>query len=182
MAGMNGTTRISRLPAAAFDGRPPARPRSRRLGLVLVLLMLGCRYFLAAVFLAAAVTKITDLRAFADYLVLHSGLPTRLALTVAAALPWLELVCAACLLFRRAVRESAAILALLLVFFLCYSLIHLQEPDCGCFLFPGPRSAPRSHWILARDLLLLLASLAVTFQGAGSRIREQPGSKSVSDC
>jgi putative oxidoreductase len=169
MAGTNGTWRISRLPAAAVDGGPHPEPRRPRLITPFSFVVTASRYVLAAVFLAAAITKITDLRSFADYLVVHSGFPSHLALVLATVLPWLELVCAACLLFGRAVRESAAILCVLLTLFVCYSLLHWHEPDCGCFLFPGTRSPVASGWILARDLLLLLAGLTITCHGTSSQ-------------
>src|SRR6516165_132373 len=99
-------------------------------------LAFACRYILAAVFLMAALTKITDLSRFADEMVLHSGMPYYPAVAIAAILPWLELTCGLCLAAGYAVREAALILLLLLLGFLCYSVTHLGQPDCHCFLFP----------------------------------------------
>ena len=54
--------------------------------------------------------KVTDLHGFADEITLHSGLPYSAGIVVAAVLPWLELVCGACLLAGYAVREAAFLL------------------------------------------------------------------------
>src|SRR4051794_21951008 len=72
----------------------------------------GCRLTLAAVFLMAAVTKVTDMPAFEDRLVLHTPLPVPVVLALARFLPWLELTCGACLALGHAVREAATFTAL----------------------------------------------------------------------
>src|SRR5262245_13150693 len=101
-----------------------------------LMLPLICRYVLAAVFLMAATTKTTDMRGFGYQLDLHSGLPERLSVVIAAVLPWLELTCGASLAFGKAVREAALLLALLLTALLVYALTHAGSSDCRCFLFP----------------------------------------------
>jgi putative oxidoreductase len=123
---------------------------------------LACRYLLAAVFLMAAVSKITDLQAFTDRLVLHSGLAYRPASIVAAVLPWLELTCGLCLALGVAVREAAAIVCMLLVMFLGYSVWHHGETDCGCFLFPHAVPLTDSGWWQpVRNGLLTVCALRV---------------------
>jgi uncharacterized membrane protein YphA (DoxX/SURF4 family) len=119
---------------------------------------LGCRYVLAAVFLMAAVTKITDLSGFADEIVLHSGLAYYPAMTVAAILPWLELTCGVCLALGQAVREAALILTILLLALLGYALTHLGQADCHCFLFPT-RTPELIWWPPLRNGLLLFCAL-----------------------
>jgi uncharacterized membrane protein YphA (DoxX/SURF4 family) len=96
----------------------------------------SCRYFSGAVLLMAAVTKITALPQFNDHLLLHSGLPSWLAHAVGLTLPWLELTCGFCLLFRMATREAAALGVLMLSVFTLFLLFHPPETDCGCLLFP----------------------------------------------
>ena len=125
---------------------------------VAVVLTFGCRYILAAVLLMAAVTKLTDGGEFADHVVLHSGLPSRIAVAVVALLPWLELTCGTCLALGFAVREAALLSALLLSALLAYALTHLGQIDCRCFLFPMP--SPQSTWWPAvRNGLLLMCAL-----------------------
>jgi uncharacterized membrane protein YphA (DoxX/SURF4 family) len=116
----------------------------------------GCRYLVAAAFLAAALTKIADPHAFADHLLLHSSLPYWLAIGIASVLPWLELTCGCCLALGIAVREAALIAALLLAVFLVYSLFQRDAAACGCFLFPEPLDAAnRWPWTPLRNLVLL---------------------------
>jgi putative oxidoreductase len=148
---MNGIFTDS--PAPAPDGKPAC------LGWVAVS-RLVCRYILAAVFLMAALSKILDLAAFSDRLVLHSGLPYKTAIVVAMILPWLELVCGLCLALGFAVREAATLLSALLVLFLAHSLLRYGEGDCGCFLFPSPTAFDvPGWWPPLRDLLLFLCGI-----------------------
>ena len=129
---------------------------------------LACRYALAVVLLMAAVTKVTDLTAFEDRLVLWSGLPPALALPAARFLPLLELTLGACLAAGYAVRESSFLTGVLLGLFLVHGVLHPAESDCGCFLFPALRPAAPGWWQPARNLLLL-ACAAVTFRAARGR-------------
>jgi len=118
-----------------------------------------CRCVLAVVFIMAGVTKITDLHGFADEVLLHSGLPYSAGLVVAAVLPWLELTCGACLLAGYAVREAALLLVILLTLLFVYSLLHLNEPDCACFVFPKPQALTVWWWPPLRNALLLVCAL-----------------------
>jgi hypothetical protein len=67
-----------------------------------------CRYLLAAAFLAAALGKIIDLRAFETHVALHANLPAIVEWPVIRILPWLELTCGFCLAVGYARREAAA--------------------------------------------------------------------------
>jgi uncharacterized membrane protein YphA (DoxX/SURF4 family) len=120
------------------------------------------RSSLAAVFLMAAITKITDLHGFADRMVLHSGLPNSLAMILAGFLPWLELICGLSLALGIAVRESALLLLILLTAFFIYSILHPYQADCGCFLFPRPAGFLESGWWPpVRNVLLAFCSIWV---------------------
>jgi putative oxidoreductase len=123
-----------------------------------------CRWVLAVVFLMAGVTKVTDLPGFADFVRLHSGLPDSVGLVVAAVLPWLELTCGACLLLGCAVREAAVLLVILLSLLLVYSLLHLHEPDCGCFVFPRPQAYILWWWPPLRNALLLVCAVRAAWR------------------
>jgi len=125
-------------------------------------LTLGCQYVLAVTFLMAALTKITDLSAFRERVVLHSGLPAQGAELVAAYLPWLELTCGACLVLGVMRREAAALLALLLLLFVVQALVRPLEMDCGCLLFLGPSPPASSGWLIARNLLLFCCGIRVS--------------------
>jgi putative oxidoreductase len=118
---------------------------------------------LALVFLMAGVTKVTDLQGFAIELG-RAGLPYPTGWIVAAVLPWLELTCAACLLAGYAVREAALLLAMLLVVLLIYSLLHLNERDCNCFMFPTPKALTVWWWPPLRNALLLLCAVRTAWR------------------
>jgi putative oxidoreductase len=118
-----------------------------------------CRFAAGGLFLLAAVTKIVDLAGFEDRLLATSPLPGSVAVAVARILPWLELTLAFCLLLGRAVREAAALAALLLAAFLVYTAFFAKGADCGCLLFPITESAPPRSWLLVRDGLALVAAI-----------------------
>src|SRR5438128_1385552 len=139
MAGMSGSTTVC--PSPAPSSSPPARYCR-----VTRALDAGCRYVLATVFLIAAISKITDLNTFSELLLRQSGWPYKVVWAIANLLPWLELTCAACVLFGRAVREAAATILILLVLFTVYSLTHLHEQDCGCYLFPSAAAVQVWWW------------------------------------
>jgi putative oxidoreductase len=146
-------------PPLAEDVETPGR--SWR-GWASALWLAGCRYTLAAVFLMAALTKIVDLSAFTDRVVLHAGLPYPIARATAAVLPWLELTCGLCLAAGAMRREAALLLALLLLGFLTHALLRPAQPDCGCFLFPGLSAQTTPLWRqVVRNLLLLGCALCV---------------------
>jgi uncharacterized membrane protein YphA (DoxX/SURF4 family) len=135
---------------------PPAPPAPDRRRWWLAVLRTACRFVLAAVFLMAALTKITDLAGFEDRIVLHAGLPSGLDTAVVIILPWLELTCGACLALGYASREAALVTAVMLIGFVAHGLFNLSERDCGCFLFPRIMEAGPSGWHPVRDVLLLM--------------------------
>ncbi len=156
MAGTNGTTTVC--PSPASEGK--------RQGILRFAWLVkgSCRWVLAVVFLMAGITKVTDLHGFADEVLVHSGLPYSLGRVVAVTLPWLELTCGACLLAGYAVREAALLLVILLTLLLVYSLLHLNESDCACFLFPRPRTLMTWWWPPLRNSLLLLCGLCAIWR------------------
>lgn len=140
---------------------------------------LGCRYVVGGVFLMAAVSKIVNSREFESQVLLHSSLPrmlTRilpsenihlsfsLTRSIVLILPWLELSCGLCLIFRRAVRESALFTSLLLSSFIVQAIAFRSE-DCHCFFFPMVISNLPWWWHPFRDGLLLGCSLFLVFRG-----------------
>jgi uncharacterized membrane protein YphA (DoxX/SURF4 family) len=119
-----------------------------------------CRYVLAAVFLMAALTKITDPEGFRLRVLQDAHLPLDLARVMIWVLPWLELTCGVCLALGYAVREAALFVSILLVLFLIHSLVNMREADCGCFLTPLPEPA-LSWWPPMRNALLLGCGIRV---------------------
>lgn len=181
---MNGSSRDSQFPGKGVEDETPApladhvcvtRPsngetRSRRSGLYAAVKVVvhsswferACRYLLALVFLFAAVSKISNIPAFITQLAIHSPFSLTVVRNVGSFLPWLELTCALCLLLSVCRRESAAILAALLVAFIGYNLLTPAGMDCGCFLLP--RTVDRQTFnslSVPRNLLLLACAIRV---------------------
>lgn len=129
-----------------------------------------CRFVLAAVFLAAALSKLTDLRGFTDHLLMHSGLPYWPTRFAAAVVPWVELVCGLCLLAGFAVREAATILAVMLTAFIIYLSLSPSDADCGCLLFPDAfQIVNRWPWLLVRNGVLFVCALSVAWESKPRR-------------
>jgi uncharacterized membrane protein YphA (DoxX/SURF4 family) len=148
---------MSGRPADSLSAPASERPARRR---GLTLLDAACRYLAATVFLMAAVTKITAPQTFSDQLVLHSSLPLWLSLTVAAALPWLELVCGFCFLSGAGMREAAFVGAVMVLAFTVYLLVQRPETDCGCLVFPAALPpALRLPSAILRNAVLLTCCL-----------------------
>ena len=55
-------------------------------------------------------------------------------------------------------REAALLLVILLGLLLVYSLLHLNEPDCGCFVFPRSEELALWWWPPLRNAMLLLCA------------------------
>jgi uncharacterized membrane protein YphA (DoxX/SURF4 family) len=141
-----------------------------------------CRYLLGAVFLMAGVSKIVNLSEFESQVLLHSNFPHllarlisnaplsfRIAQLVVVLLPWLELTCGLCLVFKWAVKESAAIATLLLSLFIVHSLANPAE-DCHCFFLPKAVSGLPAWSHVLRDVVLLIGSLYLVFRGVPKNV------------
>jgi uncharacterized membrane protein YphA (DoxX/SURF4 family) len=146
------------------------------------LVSVSCRYAVGAVFLMAGVSKIVNLPEFENQVLLHSNFPQLLARLIPSAqlsfriaqlvvvfLPWLELICGFCLVFKWAVRESAAIAGLLLSLFIVYSLANPAE-ECRCFFLPKAMSSLPTWSHVLRDGVLLIGSLYLVFRGVPKNV------------
>ena len=136
-------------------------PRAER-GWKAIILTAACRYLLAAVFLAAALSKITDPDTFRDQVLDQAHLPLAAARLVIWVLPWLELTCGACLALGYAVREAALLVSILLVLFTIHSFANWRATDCGCFLVPV-REPDFPWWPPLRNIVLLACGVRVAW-------------------
>jgi uncharacterized membrane protein YphA (DoxX/SURF4 family) len=134
-------------------------------GRLLSVLDLLCRWGLAAAFLAAGVSKVTNLAGFEDQVVLHFPSHPALARFVAAGLPWLELTCGFCLALGTALRETASITGLLLIAFIMHAWLNRTGTSCGCFFLPRSWSYDLWWQQTLRDLVLLLCSVRIARAG-----------------
>jgi uncharacterized membrane protein YphA (DoxX/SURF4 family) len=120
------------------------------------------RLVLASVFISAALPKLKDPVAFAAAIEAYRTLSGSWAMAAATVLPWLELIIAVGLLTPWLRRASAGIMALLLVLFIA---LHLSawarglNIDCGCF--GASASSPDYHWLVLRNLALLILSIFI---------------------
>lgn len=124
---------------------------------------------LGAIFVVAALPKITDPPSFAHMIYNYRILPGSLINISALVMPWLELVVGLALILGIWVRPARWIVTLLLVTFMIAIAINLGRDnaiDCGCF---DTSAANKTHderihdmWIvLIRDagMLLMVAQL-----------------------
>ena len=120
------------------------------------------RLALAGVFISAALPKIQDPVAFAASIEGFRFISGSWAMATAIVLPWLELAIAIGLLTPWLRRASAWTMALLLGLFIALHLsawVRGLNINCGCF----GESAGSSdyHWLILRNLALLIASIFV---------------------
>jgi uncharacterized membrane protein YphA (DoxX/SURF4 family) len=125
------------------------------------------RVAVAAVFIAAAVTKIVDPAAFFASIQTYRLLPDGAGVLFAVWLPWLEL-CAAVAVFPRRLRSGASwlLLALTVVFLIALSQAWLRGLDisCGCFGSTATVRGSAYFGYLLRDGLLLAAVAFLLWQ------------------
>ena len=122
------------------------------------LLSLVLRIVIAAVFIFAGSTKISQPGEFAYAIQNYQIIPSSMTNLLGVILPWLEIFCGLTLLLGFYVRGSAMILSgLTIVFIISVSraLISGLNIDCGCY----GNNAPLSSWKLIEDGLILLACL-----------------------
>jgi len=125
---------------------------------------------LGAVFVVAALPKITDPPAFAHMIYNYRLVPGALVNGLALVMPWIELVVGILLILGAWRREAALVAALLLIVFLGaigWNLARGHAIDCGCFDVRSAGKTPDQlladmKWVLLRDVgLLLLAAQVV---------------------
>lgn len=130
--------------------------------------LLGARLLLAAVFVVAGVTKLVD-RERGRESVVAFGVPLRLAGPIALALPVVEIVISALLVFSQTATVGAiAALALLLAFCVAIAtaMARGESPECHCF--GQLHSEPIGWKTLARNGVLALAAAVVAVAGPGA--------------
>ena len=139
-------------------------------------ILFACRVVLGALFLWAAITKLPDMAAFAQDVANYRVVPPLAVPFVASAVVGIELLAGVALIAGFLVRPAAVVLAgLLAVFtvFLTQALLRGIDLRCGCF--GGDERA--SWWTVARDVLMLLAALAIARFPAAARQPDRAGQK-----
>jgi uncharacterized membrane protein YphA (DoxX/SURF4 family) len=146
------------------------RPRSLREALTHPWLTVRVQIALGAIFIVAALPKLTDPPSFAHMIYNYRILPGGLINISALVMPWVEVLAGLALILGVWVRPARWIITLLLVTFMIAITINLARGnaiDCGCF---DVSAATKTHeerikdmWIvLIRDagMLLMCAQIA----------------------
>ncbi len=129
---------------------------------LLNLLSLGCRLFLAGLFLYAAHDKVLNPQSFAWDVARYQVLPVVLVNPASVLLAWLEITIGGLLLLGALTRAAAAWAGLLLAMFIglmVYAGFTGAAFDCGCF--PGQEGHTAGFSAALRDLWFLLPALWV---------------------
>jgi uncharacterized membrane protein YphA (DoxX/SURF4 family) len=125
------------------------------------------RLVLAGIWIAASLSKITDLDASVRAVRAYRLLPEIAAQVVGAGLPVVELLLGVLLLVGAGVRACSVVSALLMVVFLVgigSAWVRGLQIDCGCFGGGGQLAAgarPTYGWEMLRDTGILILALMV---------------------
>ena len=120
------------------------------------------RLVLAGVFLQAGLPKVQDPVAFAVAIENYRIISGSWAMAAAIVLPWLEIVIGIGLLTPWLRRASACTMIGLLGVFIALHLLSWArglDIDCGCF--GESAGSPDYHWLILRNLALLITSIFV---------------------
>ena len=134
------------------------------------LFALVARLVLAWVFIRAGLPKVQDPAVFAvsiDGFRIMSG---SLTLWVAVVLPWLELIIGIGLLTPWLRRASAWLIAALLgLFITLHASAWARGLDINCGCFGETADSPDYHWLILRNLGLLLIAIFLLRKDAGNK-------------
>ena len=138
-----------------------------------------CRLGLGGLFMYSAWMKIDDPGMFADSVNRYEVLPECLVGIFSLAMPMLELVAGAALVFTKWVRESALLVSGMLALFivaLAQALARGLEISCGCFGVPSVGGRAEIVLALVRDIVLIVPAIWLMFRRnvpIWSRLRSQ---------
>ena len=130
--------------------------------MILDVLSLLCRLFVAGIFLYASYDKVLNPAHFAEFVGQYEIIPLWMVNWSSAVLAWLEFIVGILLVIGWKTRPSALITSGLLVFFtglMIYAGITGAGFDCGCF--PGDAGHPAGYDAALRDVGFLIPSLFV---------------------
>ena len=130
------------------------------MNILLELISLGCRLYLAGLFLWAAHDKVWEPAAFALDMAKYDLLPLWAINAASVSMAWLELTCGVFLLLGVMHRAAAFWVGSMLALFtglMIYAGFTGAGFDCGCF--PGQESHPAGFQAALRDFLMMLPAL-----------------------
>ncbi len=122
-----------------------------------------CRIVLGAIFIYASCAKILDPAAFARIIANYQVVSADTGRLIALFLPYLELVCGACLIINRWTRGAALIVAGLLLVFMAalgYNIYRGIDVHCGCFTLT--EKATGNMWFsMIRDIIFFAMAVGM---------------------
>ena len=126
---------------------------------------------LGAIFIAAALPKITDPPSFAHMIYNYRILPAGLINITALTMPWLEILAGLALVLGVWIRPARWLIAAMLIVFIVAISINLVRDnaiDCGCFDVSAANLTHderiRDMWmVILRDIGMLLMVAQLTF-------------------
>ncbi|NLP11366.1 DoxX family membrane protein [bacterium] len=126
-------------------------------------LLILLRWFLAAVFIFAALGKIADPATFAEQIDRYRLLPWPAVAAAAVVLPWLELLCGLLLIRGRCIQGASLWLIVLngvFIVAIASAIVRGLDIDCGCFSLQGQTSRVSLQRI-AEDVFFLVIALLI---------------------
>ncbi|HEX8411990.1 MAG TPA: MauE/DoxX family redox-associated membrane protein [Thermoanaerobaculia bacterium] len=154
-----------------------ARPTSFREALTHPWLTVRVQIALGAIFIAAALPKITDPPSFAHMIYNYRILPAPLINISALVMPWVEIAAGLCLILGVWVRPARWLIGAMLVVFIIAISINLARNnaiDCGCFDVSAAglthEERIRDMWmVILRDIGMLLMVAQLWWAGRTRR-------------
>ena len=142
---------------------------------------------LGAIFVVAALPKISDPPSFAHMIYNYRLLPGGLVNITALIMPWVEILAGLALILGVWVRPARWIVGAMLVMFIIAIAINLARDnaiDCGCFDVSAANLTHeeriRDMWmVILRDIGMLLMVAQLWWAEQGSEAQRRNGSKSV---
>jgi putative oxidoreductase len=130
--------------------------------------VLALRVILGAIFVVAGWSKIGHAPEFAAQIAAFRILPAAVIAPMALALPYLEVLLAAYLIFGLFTRAAAWVAVFLLTAFdlaIASAVVRGMTVNCGCF---GPNDTTVTTWgEVARDAVFVIMALVVALWGPG---------------
>jgi uncharacterized membrane protein YphA (DoxX/SURF4 family) len=142
-------------------------------------IVLVARVFLGALFIFAAVMKLSNPQSFAEAINAFKILPDHLVVLATFVVPWIEAVLGVALILGLWTRSAALVLSLLLVAFIAALVSVLDKGiTCSCFgKFEIPCSGPVGWCHVIRNTVLLALAALVVAKGPGSLAIDRESTK-----
>ena len=142
---------------------------------------------LGAIFIAAALPKITDPPSFAHMIYNYRILPASLVNISALTMPWIELLAGLALvlgIWKNAARNVIAAMLVTFIIAIAFNLARGNNIDCGCFDVSAANKTPEEQFadmrmVILRDLGMLLMCAQLWLAARRERLFPLPAGEGV---